>query len=65
MRFPAFQNLEEVAVADTPAVVVAEITPQPSLYEILRANTIAKQERASQEKLQRDSTIPSRQWLPI
>ena len=61
MRFPAFQKLEEVAVADTPAVVVetieevvvAEITPQPSLYEILRANAIAKQERASQEKLER------------
>ncbi len=61
MRFPAFQKLEEVAVADTPTVVVetieevvvAEITPQPSLYEILRANAIAKQERASQAKLQR------------
>lgn len=46
MRFPAFQKLEEVAV-------VAETTPQPSQYEVLRANAIAKQERASQEKLQR------------
>ena len=61
MRFPAFQKLAEVAVADTPAVVtepieevaVAETTPQPSEYEVLRANAIAKQERASQEKLQR------------
>ena len=61
MRFPAFQKLEEVAVADTPAVVtepieevaVAETTPQLSEYEVLRANAIAKQERASQEKLQR------------
>lgn len=46
MRFPAFQKLEEVAVA-------AETTPQPSQYEVLRANAIAKQARASQEKLQR------------
>ncbi len=62
MRFPAFQKLEEVAVAaDTSAIVsepneevtVAETTPQPSQYEILRANAIAEQERASQEKLQR------------
>ncbi|MBQ7812784.1 MAG: mobilization protein [Bacteroidales bacterium] len=61
MRFPAFQKLEEVAVADTPAavvetieeVVVAGITPQPSQYEILRANAIAKQEHASQAKLER------------
>jgi len=45
MRFPAFQKLEEVAVAET--------TPQPSEYEVLRANAIAMQERASQEKLQR------------
>ena len=50
-----------MAVADTPAVVVetieevvvAEITPQPSQYEILRANAIAKQEHASQAKLER------------
>ena len=48
-------------VADTPAVVVepieevavADTTLQPSDYEVLRANAIAKQERASQEKLQR------------
>ena len=61
MRFPAFQKLEEVAVADTPAVVaapieevaVAEHTPQPTEYEVLRANAIAKQERASQERLER------------
>jgi len=62
MRFPAFQKLEEMAVvAETPAVavepieevVVAETTPQPSEYEILRANAIAEQERASQAKLER------------
>ena len=62
IRFPAFQKLEEVAVvAETPAVVVetieevvvAEITPLPSQYEILRANAIAKQEHASQAKLER------------
>ena len=62
MRFPAFQKLEEVAIAaETTAivnepikeVVVTEITPQPSEYEVLRANAIAEQERASQEKLQR------------
>ena len=62
MRFPAFQKLEEVAVAaDTPAVVVepteevavAETTSQPTEYEVLRANAIAEQERASQAKLER------------
>ena len=61
MRFPAFQKLEEVAVADTPAVVVepieeiavTETTPQPTEYEILRANAIAERERASQAKLER------------
>lgn len=59
MRFPAFQKLEEVAVADTPAVepiediAVAEATPQPTEYEVLRANAIAEQERESQAKLER------------
>ena len=62
MRFPAFQKLEEVAVAaEVSAIVaetneevtVAETTPQPSQYEILRANAIAEQERASQAKLER------------
>ena len=61
IRFPAFQKLEEVAVADTPAVVVepiediavAEATPQPTEYEVLRANAIAEQERESQAKLER------------
>lgn len=64
MRFPAFQKLEEMAVvADTPAIVivaepiddvaVVEATPQPSEYEVLRANAIAEQERASQAKLER------------
>ena len=62
MRFPAFQRLEEVAVAaevstivaePNEEVAVAESTPQPSQYEVLRANAIAEQERASQAKLQR------------
>ena len=62
MRFPAFQKLEEVAVvAKVSAIVaetneevtVAETTPQPSQYEILRANAIAERERASQAKLKR------------
>ncbi len=63
MRFPAFQKLEEVAVADTPTVVVetieevvvAETTPQPTEYEVLRASAsaIAEPEHASQEKLER------------
>ena len=62
MRFPAFQKLEKVAVAtDVPTfktepiveVAVVETTPQPSEYEVLRANAIAEQERASQERLER------------
>ena len=62
MRFPAFQKLEEVAViTETPAIVaepteevaVAETTSQPTEYEVLRANAIAEQERASQAKLER------------
>lgn len=57
MRFPAFQKLEEVAVAAEVSAIVAEpneevaitdTTPQPSEYEVLRANAIAEQERASQ-----------------
>ena len=62
MRFPAFQKLEEMAVvAETPAVavepikevVIAETTPQPTEYEVLRANAIAEQERESQAELDR------------
>ena len=62
MRFPAFQKLEEVAVvAETTAVIVepieevavADTTPQPTEYEVLRANAIAEQQRASQAKLER------------
>ena len=62
MRFPAFQKMEEVAVAvETPTIVVepieevaiAETTPQPSEYEVLRANATAERECASQEKLER------------
>ena len=62
MRFPSFQKLEEVAVAaETTAVVAApieevavtETTPQPTEYEVLRANAIAEQERDSQARLDR------------
>ena len=62
MRFPAFQKLEEVAVvaevtniADKSIneVAVVETNPQLSEYEIMRANAIAEQERASQAKLER------------
>ena len=62
MRFPAFQKLEEVTVAtDVPIIAVEPIeeiaisgtTPQPSEYEVLRANAIAEQERASQARLKR------------
>ena len=62
MRFPAFQKLEKVAVTtDIPTIVaepiekvaVVETTPQPSEYEVLRANAIAEQEQASQVKLER------------
>ena len=34
-------------------VVVVETTPQPSEYEVLRANAIVERERASQAKLKR------------
>ena len=62
MRFPAFQKLEEVAVAAEMSAIVAEpieeiavteTTPQPSEYEVLRANAFAVRERASQAKLER------------
>ena len=47
MRFPAFQKLEEVAVVAEATAIVAE----PTEYEVLRANAIAEQERASQTRL--------------
>ena len=55
MRFPAFQKLEEMAVVAEPTedVAITETTPQPSEYEVLRANAIAKQGRESQVKLER------------
>ena len=59
MRFPSFHKLEEVAVAETivtesvEEVAVVETTPQPTEYEVLRANVIAEQQRASQAKLER------------
>ena len=62
MHFPAFQKLEKMVVATDVPIIAAEpieevavvaTTPQPSEYEVLRANSIAEQERASQVKLQR------------
>ena len=62
MRFPAFQKLEEMAVVaeataivtePTEEVAITETTPQPTEYEVLRANAIAEQERAAQTKLDR------------
>ena len=59
MRFPAFQKLEEMAaVTETIAIepieeiAVVKTTPQPTAYEVLRANAIAERERASQAKLE-------------
>jgi hypothetical protein len=60
MRFPAFQKLEEVVVVAEATAIVAEpteevaineTTPQPTECEVLRANAIAEQERASQVRL--------------
>lgn len=62
MRFHAFQKLEDVAVATEVSTIatepikeiaISETTPQPSEYEVLRANAIAEQERASQARLKR------------
>ncbi|MBR3919799.1 MAG: mobilization protein [Clostridia bacterium] len=58
MRFPAFHKLEEAEVSAIVAepieeVAITETIPQPSEYEVLRANAIAERERASQAKLER------------
>ena len=58
MRFPAFHKLEEAEVSTIVAepieeVAITETIPQPSEYEVLRANAIAERERASQAKLER------------
>lgn len=62
MRFPAFQKLGKVAVATDvhsiatepiEEIAVVETSPQPSEYEVLRANAIAERERALQAKLNR------------
>ena len=55
MRFSSFQKLEEVAAVAEPIEEVAavETTPQPTEYEVMRANAIAERERASQAKLDR------------
>ena len=59
-RFPVFQKLEKmaavteaIAVEPIEEVAVVESTPQPTEYEVLRANAIAEHERASQAKLER------------
>ena len=57
--------MDVTVVAETPAVAVKppieevavmETTPRPSEYEVLHANAIAEQERASQAKLERVMT---------
>ena len=55
IRFPAFKKLEEMAVVAEPTedVAITETTPQPTEYEVLRANAIAERERASQARLER------------
>ena len=73
MRFPAFQKLEEVAVADTPAVViepiediaVAEVTPQPTEYEVLRANALPSKSVHRKRSYSVYLTTPSRLWSLI
>lgn len=47
LRFRAFQQ-SEIVEED---IAVAESAPQPLEYEVLRANVLAEQERASQAKL--------------
>ena len=44
---------ETTPVIVEPIEEVADTTPQPTEYEVLRANVIAKQERALQAKLER------------
>ena len=48
LRFRAFQQSE---VDEKEDIAVVESTPQPLEYEVLRANVLAEQERASQAKL--------------
>ena len=50
LRFRAFQQSE---VVEEENIAVAESTLQPLEYEVLRANVLAEQERASQAKLDR------------
>ncbi len=48
LRFRTFQQSE---VCEEEDIVVADSTPQPLEYEVLRANVLAEQERALQAKL--------------
>ena len=45
--------MSAIVAEPTDEVAVAETTPQPTEYEILRANAISERERASQAKLER------------
>mgnify|MGYP003298186428 CR=1 FL=1 len=42
-----------IVAEPTEEIVITETTPQPTEYEVLRANAIAEQERESQAKLER------------
>lgn len=46
-------EVSAIVAEPTEEIAVAETTPQPTEYEILRANAIAERERASQAKLER------------
>ncbi|WP_251620661.1 mobilization protein [Odoribacter lunatus] len=50
LRFRTFQQTE---VVEEENVALVESTPRPLEYEVLRANVLAEQERASQAKLDR------------
>ena len=73
MRFPAFQKLEEVAVADTPAIVVetieevavTETTTQPTESEVCVPMPSPSKSVHYRLNWIVFLTIPSRRWLPI
>ena len=73
MRFPAFQKLEEVAVAETPAVAVepieevavAKATPQPTEYEFCVPMPLPSKSVHHKRDWIVFLTIQSRRWLPI
>ena len=71
MRCPSFQKLEEVAVAEPIAVesidevAVVETTPQPTEYEVLRANAVAEGSEHRRRSWSVCLITPSRRWSPI